>query len=86
MGRWILVTLLLTGALVVAFVILSVTNVIDGPALLWKFGLSISWLQPHLETYSRGIQSEECMAARESELEAEQGRVADFETELLALE
>lgn len=86
MGRWILVTLLLTGALVVAFVILSVTNVIDGPALLWKFGLSISWLQPHLETYSRGSQSEEWMAARESELEAEQGRVADFETELLALE
>ena len=53
MGRWILVTLLLTGALVVAFVILSVTNVIDGPSLFLKFGLSFSRLQPHLETYSR---------------------------------
>ncbi|HHY14539.1 MAG TPA: hypothetical protein GX521_00530 [Firmicutes bacterium] len=86
MGRWVLVTILLIVALIVAFTILAATGVIDAAALFWKLGLKIAWLKPHLETYSRGQDSEEWIAVKEEELRAELGRLGARENELAVLE
>ena len=58
MGRWVLAFTFLLIAVLAAFVVLSVTGVIDGPALLWSWAGRIDWLQPHLATYSRGQEAE----------------------------
>ncbi len=85
MGRWVLVILLLIVALILAFTILAATGVIDAAALFWKLGLKIAWLEPHLETYSRGQDSEEWIARREEQLSTEQIKLGDRELELEAL-
>lgn len=86
MDRWLLVTVLLIIAIVVAFTILTATGVIDGPALFWKLGPKITWLEPHLETYSRGQDSEEWIAAQEEELRSELVKLRGREEELADLE
>lgn len=76
MGRWVLAFTFLLIAVLAAFVVLSVTGVIDGPALLWSWAGRIDWLQPHLATYSRGQEAETWIAAQEAELMA---MLADLE-------
>lgn len=82
MGRWVLVTILLILSILVAFGIFIVTGVIDGPALFWDVGLKISWLQPHLETYSHGKYGEEWIAAQEVELKLYEEQLGLKEAEL----
>jgi len=70
LGRWVLAFTFLLISIVVAFGILSATGVIDGPGLLWRWGLRIGWLQPHLETYAHGRDAEAFIAQQEAELKA----------------
>lgn len=82
MGRWFLAFGLLTAAVLIAFVILSVTGVIDAPGLFWQIALNSSRLKPHLETYSQGREAEEWIAGKYAELEAEKEELVAFEREL----
>lgn len=69
MGRWVLVTMLLILSIIVAFGIFVATGVIDGSALFWQVGPKIAWLQPHLETYSHGLDGEAWIGAQEEKLQ-----------------
>ncbi len=82
MGRWVLVTMLLILSILVAFGIFVATGVIDGPALFWQVGLKIAWLQPHLETYSHGLDGEAWIAAQEEELQSYSTELQQREAEL----
>ncbi len=90
MGRWVLAITFLLISLIVAFGILVATGVIDGPALFWRWGMRIGWLQPHLETYAHGRDAEGWIAQQETELRAKltevERREADLQAELGKLE
>lgn len=81
-GKWVLVILSLLLAILVAFGIFVGTGVIDGSALLWKLGPKISWLEPHLETYSQGQAGELWFAQKEEEYEAQLNELKQFEEDL----
>lgn len=86
MGRWVLAITFLLVAIIVAFGVLVATGVIDGPALFWRWGSRIAWLQPHLETYAQGQDAEAWIARQEEEIRA---KLADLESraaELRAVE
>ncbi|NLJ81212.1 MAG: hypothetical protein GX335_09330 [Firmicutes bacterium] len=82
MGRWFVAFGLLIIAIILAFIIFSVTGVIDAPTLFWKLGLRISWLEPYLETYSRGKDIENWLAAQEEELGIRASEVEAYAQEL----
>lgn len=82
MGRWILVLVSLLVAILVAFGIFIGTGVIDGPALFWRLGPKVSWLEPHLETYSRGQAGEVWIEKKQAELEEQLIDLQQFEDEL----
>lgn len=82
MGKWVLVILSLLLAIVVAFGIFVGTGVIDGPALLWKLGPKISWLEPHLETYSQGQAGEIWFSEKEEEIEVHLNELEQYEEKL----
>lgn len=84
MGKWVLAILSLFLAIIVAFGILTATGVIDGGALLWSWGLRISWLRPHLETYAHGQDVEAYLASQEAELRAKLAELENRESELQA--
>lgn len=83
MGRWLLVTVLLIVAVIAALGILMATDVIDGPALFWEYGPQISWLEPHLETYAAGKDSQGWINSQEEELRQQ---LADLQQRELELE
>lgn len=82
MGKWVLVTSLLMLSIVVAFGIFIVTGVIDGPALFWRIGPKIAWLQPYLQTYSHGLDGEVWLDAQKAELEKQLAEVQLQQSEL----
>lgn len=84
MGKWFLAVTLLLVAVVVAFSIFVVTGVIDGPALFWRLGMNISWIQPHLETYAHGQDAEGYVARYEAEVVQKREELSKWEAELEA--
>jgi flagellar motility protein MotE (MotC chaperone) len=77
LGKWVLAITFLLLSIVLAFSILTITGVIDGTALLWRWASRIAWLHPHLETYSHGQDAEAWVADQEARLLA---RFADLES------
>lgn len=82
MGRWILVVTLLFVAIILAFGIFVATGVIDGSALVWRFGNEIGWIRPHLQTYGHGQDAEAWIATQQEDL---QQTISELERREIAL-
>lgn len=86
MRRWFLVIGLLLVAIISAFVVFSITGVIDTPALVWNAAQSISWLKPHAATYSRGLDVEGWMDEQQREIDRQLTELRQSEEALQQLQ
>ena len=84
--RWFLVIGLLLVAIISAFVVFSITGVIDTPALVWNAAQSISWLKPHAATYSRGLDVEGWMDEQQREIDRQLAELRQSEEALQQLQ
>lgn len=82
MRRWFLVIGLLLIAIISAFVVFSITGVIDTPALFWNAAQSISWLEPYAATYSRGLDVEGWMKEQQLEIDRQWSELHQTEEDL----